>query len=91
MQGKIKIVLIYKVLWEAIVLLTYLSLSHICILKLASTDGRKRHKECFMSFSETKTELFQADTKTKLLVYEWLPDQEVRAVMIGIHGGMPHE
>jgi hypothetical protein len=75
MQGKIKIVLIYKVLWEAIVLLTYLSLSHICILKLASTDGRKRHKEYFMSFSETKTELFQADTKTKLLVYEWLPDQ----------------
>jgi hypothetical protein len=44
-----------------------------------------------MSFSKTKTELFQADTKTKLLVYEWLPDQEVRAVMIGIHGGMPHE
>ena len=43
-----------------------------------------------MSFSETKTELFQADAKTKLLVYEWLPDQEVKVVMIGIHGGMAH-
>lgn len=43
-----------------------------------------------MNFSETKTELFQADAKTKLLVYEWLPDREVKAVMIGIHGGMAH-
>jgi hypothetical protein len=59
--------------------------------QLASTDGRKRHKRGFISFSETKTELFQADAKTKLLVYEWLPDQEVKAVMIGIHGGMPRE
>ena len=43
-----------------------------------------------MNFSETRTELFQADNDTKLLVYEWLPDQEVSAVMIGIHGGMAH-
>lgn len=43
-----------------------------------------------MNFSETKTELFQADEKTKLLVYEWLPDKDVEAVMIGIHGGMAH-
>jgi len=34
--------------------------------------------------------LFQADAKTKLFVYEWLPDQKVKAVMIGIHGGMAH-
>jgi hypothetical protein len=44
-----------------------------------------------MSFSETKTELFKTDAKTKLLFYEWLPDQEVKAVMIGIHGGMAHK
>ena len=43
-----------------------------------------------MNFSETKTEIFQADEKTKLLVYEWLPDKDVKAVMIGIHGGMAH-
>jgi lysophospholipase len=43
-----------------------------------------------MSFSETKTEIFQADANTKLLVYEWLPTQDVKAVMIGIHGGMAH-
>ena len=43
-----------------------------------------------MSFSQTKTELFQADERTKLLTYEWLPDSEVKAVMIGIHGGMAH-
>jgi len=43
-----------------------------------------------MNFSETKTELFQADKKTKLLVYEWLPDKDVKAVIIGIHGGMAH-
>jgi lysophospholipase len=43
-----------------------------------------------MNFSETKTELFQVDAKTKLLVYEWLPDSEIKAVMIGIHGGMAH-
>jgi len=43
-----------------------------------------------MNFSETKTEIFQADEKTKLLVYEWLPDKDVKAVMIGLHGGMAH-
>jgi len=43
-----------------------------------------------MNFSETKTELFQADEKTKLLVYEWLPEKNVKAVMIAIHGGMAH-
>jgi len=43
-----------------------------------------------MNFSETKTEIFQADEKTKLLVYEWLPEKDVKAVMIGIHGGLAH-
>ena len=43
-----------------------------------------------MNFSETKTEIFQADEKTKLLIYEWLPEKNAKAVMLGIHGGMAH-
>ncbi len=43
-----------------------------------------------MNFSETKTELFQADGSTNLLVYEWLPETEPKAVMIAIHGGLAH-
>ncbi len=43
-----------------------------------------------MSFSETRTEVFQADANTKLLVYEWIPETEPKAVMIGVHGGLAH-
>ncbi|MFZ5570366.1 MAG: alpha/beta fold hydrolase [Thermodesulfobacteriota bacterium] len=43
-----------------------------------------------MNFSETKTEIFQADADTKLLVYEWLPQSDIQAVLIGLHGGLAH-
>ncbi len=43
-----------------------------------------------MSFSETKCEIFNADEKTKLNVYEWIPKKEIKAVFLAIHGGMTH-
>ena len=35
---------------------------------LVNTDGRKKHKGGFMGFSETKTELFQADAENSGLM-----------------------
>lgn len=43
-----------------------------------------------MSFSETSREVFQVDEHTKLLTYIWMPKTKLRAVLIGIHGGMAH-
>ncbi len=43
-----------------------------------------------MNFSETKTEIFQADEKTKLLSHIWLPDSEIKGIFLAIHGGMAH-
>ncbi len=43
-----------------------------------------------MGFSETRTEIFQPDDKTRLLTYVWLPDNDVKAVFIAVHGGLAH-
>jgi len=43
-----------------------------------------------MGFSETSSELFQADEKTKLFTYIWMPKEKPRAILVGIHGGMAH-
>jgi alpha-beta hydrolase superfamily lysophospholipase len=43
-----------------------------------------------MGYSETKCEIFNADDKTKLNVYEWIPKNNIRAVFLAIHGGMAH-
>ncbi|MBP7582835.1 MAG: alpha/beta fold hydrolase [Spirochaetes bacterium] len=43
-----------------------------------------------MNFSETSTELFQADDNTRLLTYIWMPKAAPRAIFIAIHGGMAH-
>ena len=43
-----------------------------------------------MDFSETKTEIFQADEKTKLLSRMWLPSGKPKAIFLAIHGGMAH-
>ncbi len=43
-----------------------------------------------MGFNETNIDVFQPDKKTKLQVYEWLPDSSVKAVFIAVHGGMAH-
>ena len=43
-----------------------------------------------MQFNETKTEIFQADEKTKLLVRIWLPPKTPKAIFLAIHGGMAH-
>ena len=43
-----------------------------------------------MGYSESKTEILNVDEKTKLLVYEWLPQNNVKAVFLAIHGGMAH-
>ncbi len=43
-----------------------------------------------MGFSETRTEVFSPDGNTKLQVYEWLPDGDVKAVFLAVHGGMAH-
>lgn len=43
-----------------------------------------------MAYEETKTEIFQPDAETKLLVYEWLPKKEIKAIFLAIHGGMAH-
>lgn len=43
-----------------------------------------------MQFQETKTEIYEADDKTSLLAHVWLPEGDVKAVIIGIHGAMTH-
>lgn len=43
-----------------------------------------------MDYGETSCEIFQADEKTKLLARIWLPERDIKAVFIGIHGGMAH-
>lgn len=43
-----------------------------------------------MGYSETKCEIFNADDKTKLNVYEWIPKDNIRAVFLAVHGGMAH-
>lgn len=43
-----------------------------------------------MCYSETKTEVFQPDKDTTLLVRSWLPEHSTKAVFIAIHGGMAH-
>jgi len=43
-----------------------------------------------MSFSETSTEIFQADENTRLLTYVWMPKTAPRAIFIAVHGGMAH-
>ncbi|SCY21225.1 alpha/beta fold hydrolase [Desulfoluna spongiiphila] len=43
-----------------------------------------------MNYGETTCELYQADETTTLLSRAWLPDSEVTAIYIGIHGGMAH-
>lgn len=42
------------------------------------------------NYGETNCELFQADEKTKLLAHSWLPDKEIKAIFLAIHGGMAH-
>jgi alpha-beta hydrolase superfamily lysophospholipase len=44
-----------------------------------------------MEFFESKTELFQADDKTRLLVRIWLPGKTApKAIFLAIHGGLAH-
>jgi alpha-beta hydrolase superfamily lysophospholipase len=43
-----------------------------------------------MEFKETKCEVFEADSNTKLLSHMWLPDGKTKAIFIAIHGGMAH-
>ncbi|MCP4115024.1 MAG: alpha/beta hydrolase [Desulfobacteraceae bacterium] len=43
-----------------------------------------------MEFSETKCEIFQADAHTNLLSHMWIPDNEIKAIIINIHGGLAH-
>lgn len=43
-----------------------------------------------MNYSATETHIFRPDEETNLLVYTWLPDREIKAVFIGLHGGLAH-
>jgi len=44
----------------------------------------------YKNYSQTSCELFQADKNTKLLTHSWLPDGDIKAVFIAIHGGTAH-
>ena len=43
-----------------------------------------------MSFSESSETLLEVDAKTKLLVRKWLPDQQIKAIFLAIHGALAH-
>lgn len=43
-----------------------------------------------MKYSATRNDIFQADENTKLPSYVWIPEGEVKAIVIAIHGGMAH-
>ncbi|MBN2039451.1 MAG: alpha/beta fold hydrolase [Spirochaetes bacterium] len=43
-----------------------------------------------MNYSETRTELFQADKDIKLLSRQWITEKKQKAIFIAIHGGMAH-
>jgi alpha-beta hydrolase superfamily lysophospholipase len=43
-----------------------------------------------MDFSETRCEVFQADAHTNLLSHMWIPDNGIKAIIIGVHGGLAH-
>jgi len=43
-----------------------------------------------MHYSQTRTETFQPDGRTRLLSYAWLPEGEIKAVFIAIHGALTH-
>ncbi|TFH43343.1 MAG: alpha/beta fold hydrolase [Chrysiogenales bacterium] len=42
------------------------------------------------NYGETNCEVFQADDQTKLLAHSWLPQNNIKAVFLAIHGGMAH-
>ena len=42
------------------------------------------------NYGETNCEVFQADDQTNLLAHSWLPEKEIKAIFLAIHGGLAH-
>lgn len=43
-----------------------------------------------MDFGETEQEILEIDEKTRLLSRIWLPEGEIKAIFLAIHGGLAH-